>query len=528
MNTLLRTTVSFGVIAGAAIVGCSAEGNATQGDDQNITADACDVVSEITKKKMSAEELAKNQDPIAQKILLNGSCPSNLNAIMEKLSTTDNANCTGGNEGLSTRLVNDAAFLTGEAEGLYRGVVTKDCDGRARPDFFLSVFGVTPQSIPQDGTELIGFDKTSGVYNFYLQEKSQWKFMGSSKDGISAGYECNEFGSCFPKAAKEARCWACHEGGGINMKELQSPWDSWNVNTPMPGSDEIFAKHGKILGRSETGFELESRVREANGRWNKTRLQILKEKGAAEVLRPLFCTLTINLEQGGSADFFASDILMTKPFSFLGNLQGKGEDYLAFLKSSGQRLQVKGQPLVGKNGPVTDTQTPNRFIMKGDIDLAYISDLKSAGIVDRDFVEDVSIIDFTRPVFSKTRCDLLSAAPALSGADLTAQKIRDGFMANLAGKTGAAAELLKHLQDRNDADAHQATVSSFFRACEARPQKEFLSDLLTYVSITRNQARAHRSPSIKMGIIEQPELQLPVDNLPASNKAFDPVTCTLK
>lgn len=530
MFSFLRLGVCLGLVAFAAGVGCGTGDESTEGGEEaNLTAGNCEVLNAITKKKMSAAELAKNNDPIAQKILLGDSCPENFNEISAKLSQTDTAGC-GDKEGLSTRLVNDSVFLTGKAGGAYRGVVTKDCDGRDRSDFFMSIFGIGANApeLPQEQTELIGFDKTSGVFNFYVRESqdNQWVFMGSSKDGISAGYECNEFGSCHPKAAKDARCWACHEGGGINMKELNSPWDSWDLRNDMPGRDEIFAKHGKQLGVPETGIDLESRVESGNSRWNQTRLEILKEKGAAEVLRPLFCTLTINLQ--GSQGFAPDNFFV--PDEFFSNNGGMPLDttaYEAALKASGQQIIDGKKQLSGKDGPVVDTQTPFRYIEKGQIDSDYIRKLGQAGIVDEDFVKDVLSIDVTRSIFSKTRCDLLSAAPKLSGADLTAEKIREGFKKNLAGKTGAAAELLKHLSNTNDSADHDKVVNDFFAACTKRPANEFVSDVITYLSSTRRMVRAHKSSFGAGGIIEFPET-LPVDKLPVSNKAFDPATCTLK
>lgn len=537
MIPLLRLSVCIALATLAVGVGCGVGAEVEEGgDEQNLTTGACDVVNAITKKKLSPEELAQHKDPIAQKILLGDGCPENLDEISAKLERTDTANCSS-DDGLTTRLVNDTAFLTGKADGAYRGVVTKDCDGRGRADFFMSVFGIQAgaSKLPQEQTELIGFDNTSGVFNFYVREsdQNQWVFMGSSKDGISAGYECNEFGSCHPKAAESARCWACHEGGGLNMKELNSPWDSWDLNNRMPGRDDIFAKHGKQLGRPETGIDLEDRVGNGNSRWNKTRIEVLKEKGAAEVLRPLFCTLTINL-QGGASTLFVPNFFVPDQFaqqfrsptsSFL---QMDEAIYRESLQAIGQQIVDRSKrPISGPSGPIVDTQTPFRYIEKGLIDFEYVFQLVDAGIIDDDFVKDVLSIDITRSVFSKTRCDLLSAAPKISGADLTPEKIREGFKTNLAGKSGAAAQLLEALSNTNDASAHDEVVANFFTACEKRPKKELMMDILTYLSSTRRMARAHKSSNGAGGIIEFAET-LPIDKLPNTNKAFDPVTCTLK
>ena len=56
-------------------------------------------------------------------------------------------------------------------------------------------------------------------------------------------------------------------------------------------------------------------------------------------------------------------------------------------------------------------------------------------------------------------------------AMLTPDGIRDGFQASLAGKPGAAVELLMSLGDKKDAATHVAAASKFRKACAARPAK---------------------------------------------------------
>jgi hypothetical protein len=538
MRALLRIVVPMFLIAVAApvsAVGCSStQDDEIEGDEAAVTAGTCEVFSAVSKKKLTKDELSALKDPVAQKLLLGEGCPENFNEVTAKLGKTDAKGCEK-NEGVSTRLVNDSAFLTGKSDGSYRGVITRDCDGRGNHDFFVSVFGISPGSdkLPQEQTELVGMDRTSGVFNLYVRESKEkrWVFMGSSKDAVSNGYTCNDNGSCIPNTAKDARCWACHEGGGINMKELNSPWDSWNLGSGMPGNDEIFKKFGKQLGQSETGIDLEGRVSSGNAVWNKKRIEILKEKGAAEVLRPLFCTLTVNLQAAGGAGslsripggFFVGD-------RFRGSVTVDNNDYQALLKANGQQVTDGQRQLSGKNGPILDTQNAFRYIEKGDVDNNYIRQLIAAKIIDEDFEKDVLSIDMTRPVFSKTRCDLLSAAPDLKGADLTADKIRAGFIKELGSATGAGAELLKSLQDTADAATHQKDADAFFAACAARPKKDLLADSLLVLSHTRRALLEHKGTEGAgrgQGIIEFPET-LPVDKLPDTNKAFDLATCTLK
>jgi hypothetical protein len=85
--------------------------------------------------------------------------------------------------------------------------------------------------------------------------------------------------------------------------------------------------------------------------------------------------------------------------------------------------------------------------------------------VTREFAVAVLAVDFTNPVFSKTRCDLLKLVPDQSGPDFEAR-----FKDALRGASASgAAELLKNLTDpsRNSA-LHQKQATEFLQACQQR------------------------------------------------------------
>jgi hypothetical protein len=91
--------------------------------------------------------------------------------------------------------------------------------------------------------------------------------------------------------------------------------------------------------------------------------------------------------------------------------------------------------------------------------------LIKSGTVTREFAVAVLAVDFTNPVFSKTRCDLLKLVPDQPGPDFVTR-----FEGALRGAGGAgAAELLKNLADpsRNTA-LHQKDAAEFLRACQQR------------------------------------------------------------
>ncbi len=536
------------IVAIAVGIGCTSTNDQKTGDDQNVTG-ACAVVT-ADGKPMAAQDLAKLDDPVATRILAGG-CPQTLDAIFETLAKSPGCKSSS----FSTHLISERAFDLGKAD-IYRGVVAQDCTGGTGHDLFVSVFGIDPAAaqLPQQGTELIG-KTTSGVFDFYVHENNTWKFMGSSADAVSSGYTCSAKGDCEPNAAKKARCWACHEGGGLNMKEIKSPWSGWdtvngppaggpNVKGTVPGGDQVFKKFGKQLGNRADASDLETRIEAGNTEWDKNRVEVLKAlpNAVEELLRPLFCTLTSNLQTGGG-NLVANEVFIDqvdngfvgfktigfRPSTFGVNIDD-GTIYQTLIAANGQKIVDRnGQQLTGLKGPLLDTSGGFMFVTKGDVDHRFITALVAANIIDEDFAFDVIDIDFTRPVFSSRRCALLAAAPKLTRANITPKAIRAGFIANLASAGGAAPQLLANLANTNDAAAHQKDVADFFAGCDRRTDKRALmADVIQFNDGVKAALKAHRiqTPDGVQGIIEFSET-LPIDKLSPNGKSFDG-TCAFK
>jgi hypothetical protein len=171
-----------------------------------------------------------------------------------------------------------------------------------------------------------------------------------------------------------------------------------------------------------------------------------------------------------------------------------------------------------------DTVFDYVFIERSHIDNDYVEKLVEAGIIDADFVKDVLMVDFTRPVFSSDRCGLLSFAPTLTSANMTAAKIRDGFIASLKDETPAAgspaATLLKNLEAKTDAAAHDGKVDAFVAACTALGSRPFLQNAMAITSLNRKTAKA-------MPIMEF-DSTMPTDNQTVDSDArLHPTTCAL-
>ena len=157
---------------------------------------------------------------------------------------------------------------------------------------------------------------------------------------------------------------------------------------------------------------------------------------SADVLRPLFCSVEIN---DTGADFESpviggpgGDQLTRIPFDSLfdsaqfggsGSISVQFTDYDALIKSNGQRVE-------GVTGAI-DTVFDYVFVERSDADNDYVLQLRSAGVVDDDFVKDVVMVDFTRPVFSDDSAAACWHSRPSRAAELTAENIRKGFIAKL-------------------------------------------------------------------------------------------------
>ena len=524
----------------AAVAGCADPAAIAEGEDQELIAGTCKVTIQKTGKAMTATQMKALKDPVAELVLLAaGGCPTSFDEIQAKLRKTDTVNCKNDPAappaGTATRFVTERGQVLKRADS-FRAVVSRSCNGRSNHELLMSLFGIgaDPAKLPQD-VELIGFDKTAGVFNYYAREENKWTFFGSSKDLIGDGYNCDSVGACVPKAASKTRCASCHLGGGLIIKEFDSPWVHWEHNTTTVGAQELLTKHKMTLGsQKDDGAGLESTVRNGNRIWNRTRVDFLKTKGVAELLRPLFCTVDLNLQSGStSTDTVPSsvrgDFLLEPRLSSFDSVPIDSADYTALAAANGQAVKDSSKtPLKDKDGKaVTDTIFAWTYPERGQADMDYVNALVEKNVIDDDFANDILSIDFTRPIFSGKRCALLAHAPTLAAAAMTPQGIRDGFKAKLtaaATKTPELTALLAKLGDVADTAKHKDAATKYLTACKARPKKEFLADALAWSGQLRRQT--HKS----VGLVEFAEAMVSdkFDAATTDFRTFDPVTCTLK
>lgn len=517
---LLLTAVLCGCVGTPDEGGNCLNGHCDDPPDSEVPASPCDGILADRSGAGHQKVAGRNQDALAKLVFQTGdTCATTFQSIMAKLREVDKDGCSGERDGITTRFIGEVAQMT-QTAGTYRTVTTRRCGSRGTEGIIFSQFARSTSTAAPANSEIISFDESAGVFNFYDTDGSSMNFFGSSKDLLQGPGSDGE----------TRRCANCHVNGGLVMKELDTPWANWEGHVSTPGTDQV-AQAVADFGTKTNGAEFEGVVKNANTKWNKVRIAHLKANGAKaqDVLRPLFCTNEINIDNGSNFDSpiaggaggdqlssIGADSLLDPTLKSFASVPVTFQDYDDLIKQNGQR--VDGVP-----GAI-DTIIDYQFVERSHIDNDYVQQLVAAGIVDNDFVKDVLMVDFTRPIFSDDRCGLLTFAPDLAGDQLTAQAVRDGFIASLQSESPAdgspGATLLASLKDTNDGAAHDAKVDAFLAACKGLGSRTFLANALAITSLNRNKAR-------ELPVIETPPM-LPTDNQsvdPASR--LDPNTCQL-
>jgi hypothetical protein len=316
--------------------------------------------------------------------------------------------------------------------------------------------------------ELIAWDPDKQFYNFYELFSGNWIYRGDSKDILddvqllhrqrSAG--ADPFGM-------RLRCSGCHVNGGLLQKELRSPHNDWFLqDRQLPlGSNRpdafVRGRLAELVDASELSklvMASARRLADSPGYQKASAARSLQER-----MRPLFCPMEVNIESDSPpADERRPAVEIPSAFFVDPRLTTASV-------SIDRRHYDDALHKLGSNLPETDGRV--------DADHAWLTPVKSAsdtvaidalieqGVVDKEFVADVLAVDFTNPVFSSTRCNLLKLVPDGGGPD---------FIVRLQGalrgaSVPGASDLLANLSDpTRNAAFHEQRARAFLASCQQR------------------------------------------------------------
>ena len=498
---------------------------------------ACEVVDESG----ASGDVDKLNDPIANLVLSPGAkCPTDFKGVFEKIHANQ-ANCPA-----DYAAATQSSFVSEEAQNArstimpdgtapsYRVVTTRTCQDDKGESNQHTLFASVPASATgslSPRLEMMGLDEATGIFNYYVATKNGWTFKGNSIDMMNGG-----------------ECGACHTGGGLVQKEFNVPWVHWeNLRVgagTIPGAANVingaarFAQTAtSILGThnfATGGQDTEALVLRGNRDWvPKRAAHLVKEGSLQDVLRPLFCTQEINLGSAESPRDFGPSMVRI-------NSRVLVDPFLAGLRTLGKATSTVGNgpnanrlfefvpalykklitdvdqkvPTTGK----ADNALPFVYPERSVFDHHHVLQLIKDGVVDAEFVQDVLMIDFTRPIFSDARCELLKDVPDVQLSELTNKDIGQAVASALQAlpkRSAVQDKLLANLTTPNQALAHTARVSSFLQKCTLRQGQEgFLRDLYGYVSKLRLRAKKKNDLHGFPGHIIEGSAQLPVDSAP--------------
>ena len=450
------------------------------------------------------------RDPVARVLAVQPTCPKNAIEFFEAL------------EHLGARMeptvVNFVAFNNPDpgAFFIFEIVSSKEVSSSTfkieRGDLLFGHFTTTSgsQLVSNDQgltIELIAWDPDKQFYNFYELVSGSWFYRGNSQNILDDVQLLHRPRNASEKAfGTRLRCSGCHVNGGLLQKELASPHNDWFVqNRPLPvGALRPDAFVGGRLANAVDAQELSKLVNSASQRLAASPgyRKVLAARSMQELLRPLFCPMEVNIESDTEA-FDNHKPTLQVPSGFFvdprlaaGTISIKREHYDAALQRVRSRLP--------ENDGRADADHAWLTPVKAKSDIVAVDSLVEQGVVDNEFVVAVLAVDFTNPVFSKRRCDLLKLVPEKRGPDFVAR-----FQSALRGASvPAAVELLGNLSDPvRNADFHKKQAHAFLATCQkSSADSDMVLDWLRLLAQRRMEVSSSEISRNPRGhILEDPE-----------------------
>ena len=182
-----------------------------------------------------------------------------------------------------------------------------------------------------------------------------------------------------------------------------------------------------------------------------------------ERLRPLFCPMELNIK----SDILPFDdrkpavrvpsAFFVDPRLAMAEIVVQRDHYDVALRTTNSHLPKMPGRLDADHGWLTP--------VKARSDVVAIDSLIERGVVSKDFAMAVLAVDFTNPVFSKTRCGLLQLVPDKAGSDFL---VRFQSALRNAG-TPRATALHENLTDpARNAAFFEGQARAFLAACQRR------------------------------------------------------------
>lgn len=411
--------------------------------------------------------------------------------------------------------------------------------------FFLGAADNTLQVL-SGFVEIIAWDRTKQVYNFWELIGTNWHYRGDSNDVLTNIERINTGGAdqTFNFVRKSPtdgqpvlRCSGCHTLGGPVMKELEPPHnDWWKVGRKFDlgpfklraGDSPTDPAHvaARLFDETKEAADADNLSAQVKRGVNRLLAARGKQGGGGQnlrqLLRPLFTTVEMNLvsDRAPFKERQASNEAVEVPQDFFVDARLAGKRQPVPVKVSlykGALREAESRFAPGETPGLQETHHAFLVPARSHIDNQVIDALISQGTLDEELVADVLAVDFTTPVFSPARAALLRHVPekAQTADDLRRQLI--AALKNAPPADRAAQELLANLTDPSrTAAAHRQAANAYLAACvKAADTPEAVIDWLKVAAQRRVEIVAAATARHPQGNITEPGFRVifPVSKL---------------
>ncbi|WP_079422992.1 hypothetical protein [Streptomyces katrae] len=363
-------------------------------------------------RPLSAQELAVLGDPMAALLLRQGKFPMTVQDLLAELpqpaTTADQ----------SVYLISEAGQIPPVA-GLdlprdMRFAITRATSGR-EVDLLVST-GANGDPATTF-LQVAAWDPAAKAFNYYMRISPVWVWAGNSLSALAPGSRGNG-------------CFDSHINGSVVMKELKLPWINWQSQaaTIQLASDDPL--RGNPLYQQVIGAQnLELTVRSLISRWTASRLAVVTQDGKVEhpdqLMRHLFTSTAVNLASTAtqSSTITPSGGDLTLPTGFWLNGDALLDDlilpvnaslpaapaahYVASLSTFDFRLEEKTSGFSQPGDTFFAFVVPEAAYEDNDV----VRQMVQQGIISAKFAACALMVDFTNPIFSPDRAQLMDHVP---------------------------------------------------------------------------------------------------------------------
>ena len=428
---------------------------------------------------MTKAEILKLGDPFTSEILLRGTYPLTLSALVTAVEKIQ-----GGNafpirklflvaEGGQFRLSHPRFELNA------RMVFTWQKSDSTPPDLLLSTVAATNSDASL--LQLIAWSDMDRAFHFFERKHGAWGWAGNSFHALR-------------EPSRGQGPFDSHINGGLVMKELKFPWAHWHsMSSSIPR--EAFPSNSEfhtdpLFGTIDNAELLENIVKGGVARWTKSRLSADSSgsalKNAPTYIRQIVTPTSANLISTSLEFERVRRSTLKLPSSFFFDTDGLELGVLRIDAFSdaipGGRIEVDGdlysdavrdlEMLVPSEDATTSVEGDTHFCFlvpeRAFEDVEVARQLLENGIISPRFLLSLLMVDFQNPVRSDRRAELLKYCPENLnvGESLENMFISSVEQAN-ASKSSAEAEFLSYWRETNLLEKIHADLSKFFFGIQA-------------------------------------------------------------